>query len=649
MNNGFCGLKVTSFESRRSKEIANLISYHGGVPRVAPSMKEIPLDASPNLLKFAKDLLNLKIEILILMTGVGTRFLSKYVSEKFGHEEYKNALKKATIVARGPKPVSALRELKIKSDITIPEPNTWKDILNTIDKEISIKDKVVAVQEYGVSNKKFLYELRKRGAVVKPITIYRWGLPDDMKPLKDAIESISNFDEDLVLFTSSQQVVNLIEVAKKQRKKKALLNGFKRLLIGSIGPTTSETLKKFDISVDYEPDSPKMGNLIREIARASHSLLEKKRRAEGLGLNTLNWRKVDMKWNQGKKRLSSLGNNSQFMKACRLEKTDYTPIWIMRQAGRYMREYRDIRSKVSFLELCKTPELAAEVTLMAVDRLQVDSAIIFSDILLILEPLGLKVEFSKNDGPQIKKVLRSSKAVDSIREFDSEKLGFVYDSIKLVRNALNPDKALIGFAGAPFTVASYAIEGGGSKNYINTKGIMYRDPELWSTLMTKLTDSTIVHLNKQIEFGANAVQIFDSWVGCLSHDDYKKFVLPYMKKLVAGIKKNVPVIVFGTNTSSFLELIKETGCSVVGVDWRVDIYDAWKRVGFDTALQGNLDPVSLFSSRLYVKEKATEILKKVGGRRGHIFNLGHGVLPNTSVENVLALVDTVHEYSGRYK
>ena len=647
MNKGFDGLKVTSFESRRAKEISKLIAYHGGVPRVAPSMKEIPLENSPGLVEFAKIFLDGKVDILILMTGVGTRYLSKYISENFNFDKYISALKNTFIVARGPKPVSALKELKIKPNITIPEPNTWRDIVDTIDKGIDVDNKSVAVQEYGISNKKFLSELKKRGAEVRPVNIYKWGLPDDINPLKDAIDSVSKCKEDLVLFTSSQQVVNLLKIAKKEGKQDSLYNGFKKSLICSIGPTTTETLKKFNLSVDYEPDSPKMGNLVKEIARNSHFLLNKKRTANKNGLDTSNWKKIDMKWSKGNKSLSKNIKSSQFIKACQLEKTDYTPIWIMRQAGRYMREYRDIRSKVSFLDLCKSPELAAEVTLMAVDRLQVDAAIIFSDILLILEPLGLDIEFSKNDGPQIKKVLRSARAVDSLKEIDTEELDFVYKSIHLVRKALNPEKALIGFAGAPFTVASYAIEGGGSKNYINTKSIMYKDPELWKTLMTKLTQATALHLNKQIEHGADAIQVFDSWVGCLSPKDYKKYVFPYMKDLVSMIKKGVPVILFGTSTSSLLKLMKDTGCTVIGVDWRVDLAETWKKLGYDVAIQGNLDPVSLFSNRSEVKKQAVEILKKVRGRPGHIFNLGHGVLPNTPVDNVLALVDAVHEYSAK--
>ncbi len=650
MEYSFNGLNVTSFESRRSQEIEKLIRYHKGNPRVAPSMRELPEAESPDISSFSKQLFDGNIDLLILMTGVGTRFLSNLVIDEFGRGRYLEALRNTNILARGPKPVAALRELNIKADITVPEPNTWRDILKTIeDENLDIEGKNVFVQEYGVSNKKFTDSLKSLGANVKTITIYKWALPEDINPLRDAIKSISKGKEDCLLFTSSQQVVNLLKIAAEDGLESSLRNGAKNALIASIGPTTTETLNDKGFSVDYEPNSPKMGNLVREMARSASSLLNKKRTALNNGVSTDNWKRVDMIWTKSVADRKEVTYNSEFMKACRLEKTDYTPIWIMRQAGRFLREYRELRSKVSFLDLCKNPSLSAEVTLMAVDRLGVDAAIIFSDILLILESLGIGLEFSKGDGPQIKKPVRNSSDIDSLKEFETESLEFVYDALKITRKALDPKIPLLGFAGAPFTVASYAIEGGGSKNYINTKKMMYKDPELWKTVMEILTDSTSKYLNAQIKAGADAIQIFDSWAGCLSPDDYSKYVLPYMKKLVNNIEHDLPIIIFGTGTNSLLELFSTTGANVVGLDWRVDIVDGWEKVGFDKAIQGNLDPATLFSTPKYVADEAKKIIDKVGNRPGHIFNLGHGVLPNTPVDNVLRLVDEVHEYSNKVR
>ncbi len=644
----FNGLRVTAFESRRAKEIEKLIRYHGGVPRVAPSMREVPLSESTEAIEFAEDLFEGIYDIVILMTGVGTRSLAEAVSTKYPVERFTKALRLTTIIARGPKPVSALRELGLKPDITVPEPNTWRDVLATIDENMDLTGKKVAVQEYGISNDEFLKELRNRGAAVTAVPVYRWVLPEDTVPLREAIRSIAEHKEDISLFTSSQQIYHLFKIASEEELADKLKEGFKDVAIGSIGPTTTETLTRFGLTADYEPDSPKMGNLVREMARSGNELLRKKRTAHRNGVDTTKWHRVEMVWNKNNEHeRKEITRNSAFMKACRREQADYTPIWLMRQAGRYMREYREIRAKVSFLELCKTPELAAEVTLSAVDRLGVDAAIIFSDILLIIQSLGIDLEFSKGEGPRIRRSIRSAKAVDGLTEFDPESLSFVYEALKLTRRALDPEKALIGFAGAPFTVASYAIEGGGSRNYENTKGLMYKDPDTWHVLMEKLTDATTLYLNRQIESGADTVQLFDSWVGCLSPDDYKQFVLPHMKKLISSIKGDVPVIYFGTGTATLLELMKESGSSVIGFDWRVDLARAWKRIGYDVAVQGNLDPVVLFAPPSEIRKRAKEILDKASGRPGHIFNLGHGILPRTPVDNVLALIDAVHEYSGK--
>ena len=644
----FDGLKVTSFESRRAKEIEKLIRYHGGVPRIAPSMREIPLSQSTDALKFAKNLIGEKFDIVILMTGVGTRALLKAVTTKYPEKEFIKALKKTTIVVRGPKPVAALREMRLKPNIIVPEPNTWRDVLTTLDSELQLKGKRIAIQEYGISNKEFINSLRKKGAKVTPVPIYKWALPEDLEPLHNAIKSIKDSKEDISIFTSSQQIYHLFEVASQDGSQDELKEGFKKIVIASIGPTTSETLNRFGLSPDYEPDSPKMGNLIREVARLGKELVRKKRTAYKNGVNTNNWRQMDMVWSKGpQKKRKETTKNSVFMKACRLEETDYTPIWLMRQAGRYMREYREIRSKISFLELCKTPELAAEVTLSAVDRLGVDAAIIFADILLIVEPLGVGLEFSKGEGPRIKRPVRSGKAVDRINDFDPESLQYVYDALKITRRALDPKKALIGFAGAPFTVASYMIEGGGSRTYENTKGLMYKDPGAWHTMMEKLSTATASYLNNQIKAGADAVQLFDSWVGCLSRDDYKEFVLPHMKKLISEIHKDTPVIHFGTGTGALLDLIKESGSQVIGLDWRVDLAKAWRQIGYDKAVQGNLDPVLLFSTPSEIRRRTKKIMDKAKGRPGFIFNLGHGILPKTPVDNVLALIDFVHEYSTK--
>lgn len=335
-----------------------------------------------------------------------------------------------------------------------------------------------------------------------------------------------------------------------------------------------------------------------------------------------------------------------FLKACRGEKTPYTPIWIMRQAGRYLKEYRAIREKYSFLTMCKTPELILEITKQPVDLIGVDAAILFSDILIPAEAMGVKLDFLEGKGPVLSPAVRSEKEVEALKIPEpEEELSFVLEGIKLLRKELPSHIALIGFAGAPFTVASYLVEGSGSKNFAEIKKMMYNEPRLFSSLLEKVRLTTEKYLKAQIKAGAQAVQIFESWAGALSPSDYQKYVLPFSKKLIASLKEEgVPIIHFANGASTYLHLIKETEASVYSVDWHIDLDTAWEILG-EVAVQGNLDPIVLLANQEVVEEKAKEVLKKARGRAGHIFNLGHGILPQTPPENAKKLVEVVHEFS----
>ncbi len=340
--------------------------------------------------------------------------------------------------------------------------------------------------------------------------------------------------------------------------------------------------------------------------------------------------------------------NDRFLKACRREPVDCTPVWFMRQAGRYMQEYQAIRAKHSILEVCKTPELAAQVTLQPIDRFPLDAAIIFADILLPLEPMGLSLTFTEGEGPVIKNPVRDRAAVERLKVIDGDELRYVEEAIRQARKALANKVPLIGFAGAPFTLASYAIEGGGSKSFLTTKQFMYREPEAWHKLMDKLARVVTGYLRRQIRAGAQAVQLFDSWVGCLSPGDYAEYVLPHAQLIFDGLKhESVPTIHFGTGTAGLLKLMKEAGGTVIGVDWRVHLDEAWATVGHDVAVQGNLDPVVLFAPLHEIERRVEDILLRAAGRPGHIFNLGHGILPNTPVESVAATAEFVHKLSQR--
>ncbi|MFH1907276.1 MAG: uroporphyrinogen decarboxylase [Chloroflexota bacterium] len=336
---------------------------------------------------------------------------------------------------------------------------------------------------------------------------------------------------------------------------------------------------------------------------------------------------------------------SRFLAACHRLPTDATPVWFMRQAGRYMPEYRAIREKYSLLEICRHPELAAEVTLQPVRALGVDAAILFADILLPAIPLGVGLEFAKGEGPVLQNPVRTMDDVRALRPVKAEAdLGYVMEAIRILRGTLS-GVPLIGFCGAPFTVASYIVEGGASREFLKTKTMMYSDPQTWHALMDKLSSVLTDYLLAQIRAGAQAVQVFDSWVGALSPADYVEFVQPYSRRLLqAAQATGVPVIHFGTNTATLLPLMKQAGGSVIGLDWRIPLDQGWQVIGHDRAVQGNLDPAALFAPLPELKKRIHDVLRRANGRLGHIFNLGHGILQNTPVENVKAAVEIVHDF-----
>jgi uroporphyrinogen decarboxylase len=342
--------------------------------------------------------------------------------------------------------------------------------------------------------------------------------------------------------------------------------------------------------------------------------------------------------------------NSLLIRATKVLPTERTPVWFMRQAGRYMPEYRAIRKQYSLIEICKNPEIAAQVTIDAAEILQVDAAIIFADLLLPLEVMGLPFHFSAGEGPRIERPVRNAEDVAHLRTDRAADLGYVSEAVKLVCKHFAGKLPVIGFCGAPFTLASYMIEGGGSRNYLFTKKIMYSEPTVWDELMKKLVAVTAEYSAEQVRAGADTIQIFDSWVGCLSVEDYRRYVLPHATDLVKRLQNTgVPVIYFGTDSATLLPSMQETGAEVIGLDWRIPLDAGWRSLSLKGAVQGNLDPVLLFAGWKEIKSRAENILRQAAGRPGHIFNLGHGILPETPVENVKALCDFIREYSAEFK
>lgn len=636
-------MTAVSFESRMAEEMKRLVERRGWRVISAPSMQEIPLEKNPEAFQFAERLFAGQIDVLICMTGVGIKMLVEVLATRHPKEEIIRAFSKLTTVTRGPKPVKVLKGLGIPITITVPEPNTWFEILEELDlnrKSISLEGHTVAVQEYGTSNEDLIQGLKKRGANVVQVPVYRWALPDDTRPLREAIQSVINGQVQIAFFTNAVQVRHVLRVASEMGTEQKFREAFKDLVIASVGPVCSEALEECGFGVDFEPSHSKLGQLVLEASEKIEALIEEKKSTHVTPV--LLRRKEDMPEDKKRRR------ESIFLKACRREKTEVTPVWLMRQAGRYMKEYRRIRDKVSFMELCRNRELACQVTVEACEKIKADAAIIFSDILLIVEPLGLGLEYAKDEGPVISGTVASRTHVDALREIEPEEsLSYVYDAIRLTRSCLHPQTPLIGFSGAPFTLASYIIEGGGSRAFLKTKQFMMSDKGAWNALMEKISRGLVKYLKGQIAAGADALQLFDSWVGCLAPEDYREYVLPHTRWVLQQLPKDLPVIYFGTDTSAVLKEIREAGSGVVGVDWRIELGEAWKIIGYDRAIQGNLDPVVLYASRDEIRRRVKSILDQAAGRPGHIFNLGHGIMPTTPVDNVIALVEMVHELSAK--
>jgi len=631
-------MKIVSFESRLALKIEKLIEKQGGQALVAPSMKEIPLADHAEVFEFFEKIAAGEFDFLILFTGVATRTFLEILQTKISKEKILQGLAKTKIVVRGPKPTTVCNIWGIPIAYTAPQPNTWQEIINILQADNLLQNKTVGVLEYGNRNFPFIRELETMGAKVLPLKVYQWGFPDDLTPLNKAIDEMIAEKVDLILFTSANQADNFLEIARSRHLELPLRRALAKTAIFSIGPFCSERLRELQIFADYEVSPNKMEDLVEAAFKHGPMLVKKKnQRAKHA------WAKVEdcFKISQAKELLQ----NSHLLKACRLEKTDTIPIWLMRQAGRYMAEYQLQRKGTSFLEFCKNPQICMDATITAVERLGVDAAIIFSDILLILEPMGLKLDF-KETGPLIENPIRDLAAIEKLSPpMIEESLGFVLEAIRLTRKNLHPRIPLIGFCGAPFTLASYMIEGKGSKNFIPTKMIMHSNPETWHLLMEKLVAALSDYLSAQVTAGCQVLQIFDSWVGCLSPQDFEKFVLPHTQKLIAQLPKNIPVIYFGVNTQALLPYFTKLGCQVIGLDWHANLNQL--SPGYEKiCIQGNLDPVLLFSKPKDFLPEVERILKSAGNRPGFIFNLGHGILPETPVDHVLALVDYVHEWKG---
>ncbi|HEX3599189.1 MAG TPA: uroporphyrinogen decarboxylase family protein, partial [Lacipirellulaceae bacterium] len=422
----FAGLRVASFESRRADDIERMIAKFGGVPFVSPSMREVSVGHNRAAIEFANRLITGGIDVVIFLTGVGARILVEQVERHVDRAQFLAALSDVKTVVRGPKPLAVLKEFGIAPTIVVPEPNTWRELLSALDEKLPVANLVVGLQEYGVTNRSLVAGLEARGAAVESVHVYDWALPEDCGPFEQNIRRIVAGEINVAMFTSANQVLNLLKLADELGILEEVRTGFRKIVVASIGPTTSEMLRNEELPVDMEPSHPKMGHLVTEAAQRAAELLARKR--------TIEKQLADFGVKDAIRNPQSEIRNSVFLRACRREPTDYTPVWLMRQAGRYMPEYRRIRAEHGFLELCRNPQLCSEIMCTAVERLGVDAAIVFSDLLPILEPMGMDLEFAKGEGPQIHNPVRDSTDVDRVIELESaDALHFVMEAVRQTR------------------------------------------------------------------------------------------------------------------------------------------------------------------------------------------------------------------------
>ena len=576
---------------------------------------------------FVGELLTGGIETVLLVTAHGTRSLIHHASATTDRDRFLNALQDSQLVSGSVATTIALAELGLSPALKTHALSGWRKSLKWLESSIELSHRRFAI-ESTLQDAGLVAGLESRGVRVRRI-----GINAAPRIFDDCyLPGLKPGGPSVLVITSPIAANAFCGTLVASRLTNSTLDS---QIVVTCGTDAADFLVQNGIEVDLVTD-PEPITAAQQLATNFETLVAKK---NNLIMNM-----------SGPNAPSDDTNapwyDSPFMKACRGEPTDVTPVWMMRQAGRYMQEYREVRAKISFLDLCANPQLCSEVMCTAVSRLGVDAAIIFSDLLPILVPMGCDLEFVKGDGPVIHNPIRSAADIDRIKPLESnDELQFVMDTVTQTRADLPADMPLIGFSGAPFTLASYMIEGGSSRNYAHAKALMFSDRGAWNELMQRLTDSIVIYLKGQIEAGAQCVQLFDSWAGCLNVQHYREFVLPFVQQIIASLPSEVPVINFGTGNPALLPLYADTAASVIGIDWRVRLDEAWETVGHDKAVQGNLDPTILLTDPATIRKHVKEVLDQAANRPGHIFNLGHGILPMTPVDNAIALVDAVHELS----
>jgi len=579
--------------------------------------------------EFANRVLTGDIDTVVFVTGAGTQAIIETALLTVPRQRFLDGIADIRTVAGSATAAEMLQQYGIEPTVEIANgPDdlaVWRRVLIAIDRQGSSSNQNI-VLEKSADQSSLISGLESRGARLTPLAPFVDREPDNPSSAIDLFERIDAGEYHGLIFNDASTTSRFVFLAQRYGRVRLTNHLLDDHLVICRNAGAAEILHDHGFAVDYVIKAIAPVAVVAEIGD-NLAAIQKQKHLIRINMSGPATSPADPQapW-----------YNNPFMKACRGEPTDVTPIWMMRQAGRYMAEYREVRDKISFLDLCANSQLCSEVMCTAVSRLGVDAAIIFSDLLPILVPMGCDLEFVKGDGPVIHNPVRTNADIDRIKALESnEELQFVMDTVSQTRNDLPADMPLIGFSGAPFTLASYMIEGGSSRNYHNTKKIMYGDPAAWKVIMQKLTDSISIYIAGQVAAGAQCIQLFDSWAGCLSYEDYKTYVHPYVKSIIASVPSSVPVINFATGNPALLPLLADTAASVVGIDWRVRLDAAWETVGHDRAVQGNLDPTVLLTDPKEIRRQAQVVLDQAGGRPGHIFNLGHGILPMTQVHSTI--------------
>ena len=574
------------------------------------------------------ELLTAGIDAILFMTAAGVKSFVEQIAATTNRERLLHALQDCQLISGSSSTTAALADYGLRPSLAIEALPNWRDSLTWLESKANLSHCQIAI-ESTLQDSGLVAGLESRGVLVD----FLFGAVGDVTDLKTADQRLP--PKAILVATSVTAAKAICASPIAAQLTNRLAEG---QIVVALGSETSDFLVQNGIDVAWASTATTSVETLKELSLHTQSIsAEKQKLVMNMSGPMAPANDCNAPW-----------YDSPFMKACRGEPTDVTPIWMMRQAGRYMSEYREVRSKVSFLDLCANPQLCSEVMCTAVDRLGVDAAIIFSDLLPMLVPMGCDLEFVKGDGPVIHNPIRTAADIDRIKPLESnDELHFVMETVTQTRTDLPADMPLIGFSGAPFTLASYMIEGGSSRNYAHAKSFMFSDKGAWDALMQKLTDSIVIYLQGQIDAGAQCVQLFDSWAGCLNTTHYREYSHPWVKQIIDRLPKEVPVINFGTGNPELLPQYADTAASVVGIDWRVRLDEAWETVGHDRAVQGNLDPTILLTDPETIRKHAKDVLDQAQGRAGHIFNLGHGILPMTPVDNAIALVDAVHELSQK--